>query len=133
MKKSMYLIVFVLLIVSLTACGGGGEDVALRAEDAGKEVTLQVGEKIQVTLDSNPTTGYQWDVEDVDESVLKQQGDSVYRAETSNPNIVGSGGEETFTFEAVGTGTTTLKLIYHQPWEEGVEPAEVFTLRVVVE
>jgi len=131
MKKINLFGIFFLASLLLVACSSKND--ALGKDDSGREITLKVGEKFQVTLESNPTTGYQWDVDDVDESVLKQQGDSSYSAETSNPNIVGSGGEETFTFEAVGTGNTTLKLVYHRPWEEGVEPVEIFTLRVVVE
>lgn len=34
--------------------------------------------------------------------------------------MTGVDGQETFTFEAAGTGKTTLKLIYHRPFETEV-------------
>lgn len=44
----------------------------------------------------------------------------------------GIGGEEVWTFKAVGKGTTELSLEYGRSWEEGVEPAKTFTLTVIV-
>ena len=133
MKKTKWQIFFmlVLALLSLSACGGQGDEAALGAEDVGKEITLAVGEKMQVSLDANPTTGYQWEIASLDEAILAPQG-STYQADSADPNVVGSGGKETFRFEAVSKGEMVLTLIYHQPWEESTEPADIFTITVVV-
>lgn len=120
---------FLFTAIFLVACGS--EDVGFGEDDSGKTITLAVGEQIQVTLESNPTTGYQWELDEIDLSVIKQQGEVSYKA-THNVYVVGSGGDETFIFEAVGAGETTLTLIYHQPWEEA-EPVDTFFITVVVE
>ena len=127
--KKKFALLGMLLLVSMLLVACGAKEASLGADDAGRQIELAVGEKMLVTLDSNPTTGYQWEVAEIDEAVLKQQG-TEYDADSSQ--LVGSGGEETFTFEAVGAGETTLTLIYHRPWEEGVEPAETFSVTVVV-
>ena len=42
------------------------------------------------------------------------------------------GGVEIFRFEAAAQGEATLELVYRRPWEEGVEPFEVFSISAVV-
>ena len=126
-KKLSLFGLFLFSAILLVACGA--KDDALGKDDAGREITLVVGEKIQVTLDANPTTGYQWDIAEIDESVLKSVGDSY---DADSPQLVGSGGQEIFTFEAVAVGKTALQMLYHQPWDEDTPPAETFSLRVVV-
>ena len=126
MKKISLLGMFFLAGVFLIACGA--KEDALREEDSGRQVELAVGEKMFITLDSNPTTGYQWEVADVDESVLTQLGIGY---DADSPQLIGSGGEETFTFEAVGVGETSLQLIYHQPWDDA-PPDDDFSVTVVV-
>lgn len=110
----------------LTACRAKRE--ALDEEDNDKQVNLAVGEKFSVTLESNPTTGYRWEVDEIDKTVLSQLG-TEYDADS--PQLAGSGGAETFTFEAVGVGETTLTLLYRRSWED-VEPASIYSVRVVV-
>ena len=127
MKKISLLGMFFLAGVFLIACGA--KETALEAEDAGRQIELAVGEKMQVTLKSNPTTGYQWEVADIDESVLLQLG-AEYDADS--PQLTGAGGEEAFTFEAVGTGETALQLIYHRSWEVDAPPVETFSVTIVV-
>ncbi|OQY36350.1 MAG: hypothetical protein B6243_03410 [Anaerolineaceae bacterium 4572_5.2] len=128
MRKIRFFGVCFLAGIFLVACGV--KEISLGAEDAGKKIELTVGEKMLVTLDSNPTTGFVWEIAEIDEAVLLQQGEAKYSSEETS--LVGSGGVEAFTFEAVGAGKTALQLIYHRPWEEDVEPVEVFSVTVVV-
>ena len=110
----------------------GTADVVLGAEDNGSQVELSSGQVLEVTLESNPPTGYSWQVSEVDDAVLTQLGEPEFQqAPTEGEPLVGAGGAETFRFAAT-TGETTLTLVYHRPWEEGVEPLETFTVQVVV-
>jgi inhibitor of cysteine peptidase len=127
MKKNVLLFgTFLLALSLLISCGAKGK--VLEKDDNGQQVHFVVGEKFSVALASNPTTGFQWDVVEMDETVLKQSS-AEYDADI--PKMIGSGGKETFTFEAVGPGETTLTLVYHQPWEKR-EPSQVFSVQVVV-
>jgi inhibitor of cysteine peptidase len=110
----------------------GAGDVVLGAADNGSQVDLSSGQVLAITLESNPTTGYRWELSQVDEAVLSQVGEAEFRkAPTEGEQVVGAGGTETLRF-AAATGETTLTLVYHRPWEEDVEPLETFTVQVVV-
>jgi inhibitor of cysteine peptidase len=103
--------------------------VEMDADDDGREVHLQMGQTLVVTLESNPSTGYRWEVAVNDAAILRPMGEPQFQPESA---AIGAGGMEIFRFEAVGIGRTHLELIYRRPWEEGVEPLQTFTLRVVV-
>ena len=108
------------------------DDVVLSAEDDGSVVELGEGQALVVTLESNPTTGYSWEVSEVDEDVLRQIGDPEFKeAAAEGEQLVGAGGTETFYFSSAA-GETTLTLVYHRPWEEDVEPEEIFSVDVIV-
>jgi len=86
-----------------------------------------------VTLESNLTTGFVWTLaENSDESVLQEVGHEYVAAETTEPPMPGTGGEELWTFQALKEGTSIISMKYSRLWEEGVEPAETFSLTVVV-
>lgn len=113
--------------------GGTSEEVSLGAEDRGGQVEADLGQVLVLTLESNPTTGFRWEVVEAKDSVLRQRGEAEFRVISElDPPPPGAGGVEVFRFEAVETGETLLELIYHRPWEEGVEPLETFSVQVVV-
>ena len=110
----------------------GEQTLVLGAEDNGEQVQLASGQVLEVTLESNPTTGYSWEVSDVDGTVLSQVGEAEFReAPKESEEMVGVGGTETLRFSSAA-GETTLTLVYHRPWEEDVDPLETFTVEVVV-
>lgn len=113
--------------------GGDVEAIVLDEEHNGGSVELNPGQMLVVSLASNPTTGYSWEVADCDEAVVKQVGEVEFAiAGDEDPPPPGTGGTETFRFETVGSGQTTLTLVYYRPWEEGVEPLGVYSVEVVV-
>ena len=71
----------------------------------------------------------------MDSAFLKQVGEVEYREKSNSDSssgevLTGAPGEFIFTFEALQTGETSLRLIYHRSFEEGVEPLEAFTVIV---
>ena len=103
----------------------------LNATDNNTEVNATTGQFLVVTLEGNPTTGYTWEVtEPVDEQVLRQVGDIAFMQDYAEPGLVGVPGVQIATFEVVGAGDATIKMVYHQPWETDVEPVDTFTLNV---
>lgn len=97
--------------------------------DNGGQVALGVGQTLVLTLKSNPTTGYKWQIAELDEAVLKGTSQE-YKAD--QPVLLGSGGNEVWQFQAQSSGSTTLRLEYRRPWEEDVEPFQTFSVQVVV-
>ena len=102
----------------------------LNATDNNTTINVTAGEFLVVTLEGNPTTGYTWEVtEPLDEQVLRQVGEIAFVPES---DLIGAGGVQIATFEAVGAGEATIKLVYHRPWETEVEPVDTFTVNVTV-
>ena len=104
-------------------------EVIIGPEDNGKTVEVNIGDTLHVGLPSNPSTGYTWEVAEIDEKVLGQVGEVEFEPES---DLLGAPGKQILYFKAVGMGQTPLKLIYRRPWEKGVEPAETFSIQVVV-
>jgi len=108
------------------------EAVEVNEDNHGGQIELELGEILVVTLESNPSTGYRWEVVENNDSILKQFGEVEFKSsETSDPPMVGAGGWEIFRFKAVSTGQITLELVYHRSWED-VEPLKTFSLQVTV-
>ena len=75
-------------------------------------------QKATLTLESNPTTGYQWIVEQ-DPEIFDIS--SEYKEDTvegTTEQMVGVGGKETFTLTPKKEGRTKINFLYKQPWEE---------------
>jgi len=102
----------------------------LSEEDAGSTVELRVGDTMEVVLDGNPTTGFEWETTAVDESVLRQVGEPGFEPYST---LIGSGGKFTFRFEALASGQTLLQMVYHRSWETDVPPEKTFEVNVTVE
>jgi inhibitor of cysteine peptidase len=128
------LVALLTLLVALTlatGCSPQQQEVKVTIDDAGREMQLRKGQTLVVTLEGNPTTGYSWEVaEPLDEQVLRQVGEAEFKTES---DLVGAGGVQILRFEAVNAGQTTLKLVYHRPWEKDVEPLETYSIQVVVQ
>jgi inhibitor of cysteine peptidase len=109
-----------------------GQPAQFNADSNGKTVALKVGDRFDLTLDENATTGYSWEIVDGLDGVLKQLGDPEFHTERSDKHKVGVGGSVTYHFEAVGEGASTLKLVYHRRWEKDKPPVKIFQLTVTV-
>jgi len=82
----------------------------------GNSASLNVGDKLEIQLPTIPSEGYSWVPQDLDTSILVQEGEAVYTAD-SNPNS--AGGVVTLRFNAVGKGTTALTLAYENSPADG--------------
>jgi inhibitor of cysteine peptidase len=115
------------------SAGNRSDEVILNAKDNEGQIEVDVGQNLVLTLESNPTTGFRWEVVEVEDAVLRPKGETEFRvASELDPPPPGAGGVEIFRFETVEAGETLLELVYHRPWEEGVEPLETFTIQVIV-
>jgi inhibitor of cysteine peptidase len=126
--KTTIIILLATIIVTGCTCTPNNQ---CNPTEASTMITPKVGEEFNITLDANPTTGYQWKLSDnFTEGVVKLVGSEYVAPETE---MVGVGGKEVWTFEGVRSGETTVELEYVRPWETGVEPAVVKSFGVTVE
>ena len=129
-------IVLLFVVVLMTACipveeAEPVEGVEIDESNNGEQVELVLGEILGVRLESNPSTGYGWEIDELDESILQQIGEVGFESSVPEDPPPGTGGWATFRFEAVGEGESVLRLIYHQPWTEE-KPLVIYTVQVVV-
>jgi inhibitor of cysteine peptidase len=82
--------------------------------DDGRRLSARVGDTIEVRLRENPSTGYRWEVDRLDEKLLR-----LLEKTTSGPTtpMPGAGGGAIFRFAVVGTGSGALSLKLWRPWE----------------
>jgi uncharacterized lipoprotein YbaY/predicted secreted protein len=106
-------------------------DITLTNSDDGLTIGLKAGQMLAVRLDSNPSTGYSWQVSQVDDAVLKQQGEPLFIQPADAPP--GAGGAQVFLFTAAAGGSTTLRLVYKRSFEPDAAPAQTFTVHVTVD
>jgi len=97
--------------------------------DAGRQIALGKGESVAVTLAGNPTTGYQWEVVELDKSIVKPLGDMTFER---SGTALGAGGQATWHFQGVRAGQTSLKLVYRRPFEKQAPPTQTFEVQIVV-
>lgn len=91
---------------------------------------LSVGDVLELVLEGNPTTGYQWQVKALDMDVLDWAEGPTYTP--SQPQRIGSGGTYRFRFKAIKRGKALLRLEYRRPWEEGASAARTLTCKATV-
>jgi len=102
------------------------------ADSDGKSVILKPGDRFDLTLPENATTGYGWEVVEGLNGVIRQLGEPEFRSNRPDKHKVGVGGTVTYHFQATGAGTTLLKLVYHRRWEKDKPPVKTFQLTVTV-
>jgi inhibitor of cysteine peptidase len=126
-------LILLLIVSSLSACGtSAAPEKSVRKiteADIGRQIELRTGDTLEITLSVNPTTGFQWEVSDLDSTILRPVGEPTFKPSS---NAVGSGGQVTLRFESVATGQKELKLILHRPFEKDVPPIQTFDVTVIV-
>jgi len=106
----------------------GLKELRLTDENDGYRAELGSDQVLVVSLESNPSTGYSWEVADINPKVLHQVGKTEF--EQMSP-LLGAPERQTLRFKVVGAGQSTLKLVYRRPWEKDVKPAKEFSIQVV--
>lgn len=115
----------------LTACAQQSAHNVIVEEQSDCPMQLHTGQNLTLTLPSNPTTGYRWAIQDSAGGVLRSLSPEVYKSVDSG-QLLGSGGQSTWRFQAFAAGSGRLRLTYQQPWEPEAEPAQVFDCAITV-
>lgn len=141
MRRIMVGLGAVVVAALVVACGSdsatdstGGATVPKQISvDGSGPVALRLGQELVVTLESNPSTGYDWLIDTApDTAVAESVGEPSYQATPVASNIVGSGGATSLRFSATGAGTTRVVLRYKRPWEDDTADDLLVTLDLTV-
>ena len=124
MKKLLALVAALILAVCLSAgCGG----VKTYIDDEKTIITRIEGEFI-IALDSNPTTGYDWEEShDPYKLILVEKN---YEPDEKAAGLVGAGGTQYFRFTSQKTGKTEITFVYKRPWETEILEQKVFKVEI---
>jgi inhibitor of cysteine peptidase len=105
-------------------------DLELDEQSNGGAVIMPVAARLIVTLSSNASTGYQWELTGLDQTIL---GNTDQEYQPSVDNLPGAAGTQRWVFTALRTGETALNLEYRRSWDPpDTQPAATYTLAVTV-
>lgn len=119
------LVLIVALLVPLSVSAEGVTVVNVTEADNGKVISLDSNSLLVLNLQSNPSTGYSWQIEGLDQKVLRQAGDSEFMAESK---LLGAPATQVLRFQGVSAGMTQLNLMYRRTWEQ--ERGQTFSIQV---
>jgi inhibitor of cysteine peptidase len=102
-------------------------DTVLTEDDDGREITLQPGDRVEVRLHENPTTGYRWQPT-VDPSGAVELGTPRYVPSGSAP---GAAGIRIFPLAAAEPGRAVVELQLRRPGPDAPARARIMVRFVV--
>jgi len=124
MKKLIIPVAVTILAITLLAGCGGVKTYT----DPDQTIATGPGDEFVIALDSNPTTGYDWQG-DFDPDLIALV-DENYKPDEKAAGLVGAGGTRYFRFTARKTGKTEITLVYKRSWETEVLETRVFTIEI---
>jgi inhibitor of cysteine peptidase len=117
-----------ILLVLVSGCAGK-KTMEVNKTQNGSSIELKKGDLLVITLEGNPTIGYQWEMLPNTDGVVELQGEPAYK---STGSLIGSGGVYQFTLKAIKTGSTSVDLKYYRSFEAGIPPIKTFSIGVEV-
>jgi inhibitor of cysteine peptidase len=118
---------FIFLTMSL--CSSPQKKLSLTVENSGQQYEVHKQAEITISLKANPTTGYSWQIVELDTNVVAELDSTKFKADSK---MLGSPGIRTFHFVAKGSGTANIHLKYSRPWEKEEAPLETFQVKINV-
>ncbi|MCL6260963.1 protease inhibitor I42 family protein [Aquiflexum sp. TKW24L] len=94
----------------------------------GQTVTLNKGDYLNITLLQNPSTGFSWEISEIDDTLLKVTEDS---NSIQLMDKIGGPVQRVLQLHALNVGTSCLEIIYKRPWEMDPPEKKIFLEMVV--
>lgn len=119
--------------ISKASPDGEVGQVDINASYNGQEVEIDAGKLLVITLESNPTTGFRWELaEPIDENLLALIESQYEPGADAEIGLVGADGTEVWTFETLTAGETTITMEYSRPWDGGEKAVKTFEVTVTI-
>ncbi len=131
MTKFAALLILASIALAVSTSAKSAAPVLATEAQNGKTVAIAKGASLVISLQSNPSTGYSWQVGKNDNAILKLVGKPEFQPPAHQ--MPGTPGRQLFTFEAIAPGHDAVELGYFRPWEKDVAPAKTFSIVVSVE
>lgn len=125
MKTFLVLVMTSILVVCLIAGCSGWVKTYVDTENT---IITGVNHEFVIALDSNPSTGYNWEESHHDNMLGLVQ--KKYNPDEKAPGLVGAGGTQYFRFKALKRGKTEITLTYKRPWKTDSAEQIVFIVDI---
>lgn len=126
------ILIFILLTILLMSCttptSTPSAQTRLALTDPFQPMEVLTGETFNIVIDSNPSTGYHWEI--VSELNGVEFISTEYTAD--EPVAPGSGGVDVWTFKAISAGEVKITFGYFPPDVNVTEPQQTVTFHIVV-
>lgn len=103
--------------------------LTLTQENNGNVIEISVGDTFFIHLPENPTTGYQWAIDDMTSQNIMLNNSS-YASTTATG--IGGGGQRIWAFETTRRGVAHLRLKLWRAWEGDSSIADVYTITLQI-
>lgn len=92
-------------------------------------IQLRPSQRYTLKLASNPSTGYDWEVQKGYDMQVIQIVSSKYYSKAS-PKMVGAGGVRSWQIKALQKGQAKLTLVYKRSWEKEIAEKKIICFQV---
>jgi len=109
-------------------------EVMVNEQDLGLPFVIGKNKLLTISLESNPSTGYRWEILKMDKNILRQMGKTKFVSRGTELNRIGAPATQIMRFSGIAKGKTPLILVYRRPWEKlEIESAKTFSVDVQAE
>jgi inhibitor of cysteine peptidase len=102
----------------------------IRGAEDDRIIEATAGRSFTITLDSNPSTGYQWEISKQPDRSMLELVDTKYIP--SEIEIPGAPGKEEWTFKTIKTGKAIISFDYVRPWEKDELPVQTESFIIII-
>jgi predicted secreted protein len=100
-------------------------------QDSGKEISLKAGEVFQIELEENGSTGYVWQIDNLDQNYFELLSEDTKKTTTDN-NLVGAPVIGIWQIKALKQGSSSIKMDYSRPWEGKESAVDHFAVNLEI-
>jgi len=109
-----------------------GAPLMLTEAQAGEAITLNRGQELEISLATQPGTGYGWWPREVAQPVLAMAASPETVRGDAPPGLVGAPASQRWRYAAFRSGGQALAFDYKRIWEQDVAPARTVAFKVTV-
>uniref|UniRef100_A0A7S3NFW3 Proteinase inhibitor I42 chagasin domain-containing protein n=1 Tax=Euplotes harpa TaxID=151035 RepID=A0A7S3NFW3_9SPIT len=115
-----HLVISLLLVLFISSSMCEKKTFTFKSTENGalESLNVKIGDEVEITLDENPTTGYQWMIPEYEEgyNYIWSLKESTYTSAPNQSGMVGVGGKRTFILNVNLTGNEIVTFVYGRPW-----------------
>jgi inhibitor of cysteine peptidase len=114
----------------LVSGAAAAQSIIVTEPENGTTINLAKGDLLIVTLESNPSTGFEWQIAKNDLAMLELSGPPEF-----HPDVfwmTGTIGHQVFKFHAMSSGTDTIELQYRRASDKGGARARTFSVIITI-